>query len=66
MKRLTVVRLLIAVVAASIIVAAFVRIDSASHSVSDTLIGWVPIAVLVLVIAWVTWIVAERLQARRS
>ncbi len=43
-RTLVVVVILIAITAAAFL---FVQVDSASHSVSDTLYGWVPLASLI-------------------
>jgi hypothetical protein len=41
----------LAVVAVVLVAADFVRIDSASHSVSDTLINWLPQSAVIVFIA---------------
>lgn len=52
MRRLVAVaRALVYALAAAILAWSFIAIDSNSHSVSDTLIGFVPIAVLVVAVA---------------
>jgi hypothetical protein len=58
-------RWIVAGVAIVLAVADFVRIDSGSHSVSDTLINWVPQAALILVVAIAFGAVTERLSRGR-
>lgn len=61
-RTLIAVVLLIAVTAAG---AAFVAVDGRSHSVSDTLYGWVPIASLLAVGAAVVIAAVGRVSRRR-
>jgi hypothetical protein len=62
--RLKPVQRLIATVAAVLIVVDFIRIDGASHSVSDTLINWVPQALGAIVIAALLTMAVRRVAPR--
>lgn len=57
-------RLLVAALVATLTAANFVRIDSASHSASDTLLNWVPETAVLLVLGVVLVAVAERVRSR--
>ena len=59
--------LAVAVVSVAVVlsVASFVAVDSKSHSVSDTLYGWVGWAALIWLVAAISLAIV-RLQARRS
>jgi hypothetical protein len=58
------VQRLIATVAAVLIVVDFIRIDGASHSVSDTLINWVPQALGAIVMAALLTMAVRRVAPR--
>ena len=66
-RRLLAGGLAVAVVSVAVVllVASFVAVDSKSHSVSDTLYGWVGGAALIWLVAAISLAIV-RLQARRS
>jgi hypothetical protein len=66
-RRLLARGLAVAVVLVAVVlsVASFVAVDSSSHSVSDTLYGWVGWAALIWLVSAISLAIV-RLQARRS
>jgi hypothetical protein len=59
-------RWILAFAAGVLVIADFVRIDSASHSVSDTLINWVPQTAVIVLLAVVLGAAIDRVAARRG
>jgi len=51
-------------VVAALSIADFFRIDSTSHSASDTLVNWVPQTALLVLVGWVLMRLVSRLRAR--